>query len=80
MTEAVHFLYPADVLKPTQVDEMFAEEAQAIRAAGFGVSVVSLESLAFGEVNLGISSRTARLSYTVAGCSLVKSTRPCALP
>jgi hypothetical protein len=48
----VHFLYPADVLKPRQPDEMYAPEAAAMRAAGFVVAVISLESLGSGQAKI----------------------------
>lgn len=47
-----HFLYPADVLKPKQVDEMYAPEAAAMRAAGFSVAVVPLEALGCGQAKI----------------------------
>ncbi len=33
----MHFLYPVDVLKPRQPDELYGPEVAAIRAAGFAV-------------------------------------------
>lgn len=43
-----HFLYPSDPLHPKRPDEIFAAELEAMRDAGFGVSIVSLEDLAMG--------------------------------
>lgn len=41
-------LFPADVLRPRRVDEHFAEEADAARAAGLQVAVVDHDALAAG--------------------------------
>jgi hypothetical protein len=48
----VQFLYPADVLKPTQPDEMYGPEVAATRAAGFAVSTFPLELLVSGRAKI----------------------------
>jgi hypothetical protein len=42
----MHFLYPADMLKPRLPDELFREEANAMQAAGHLVSLVDMETFA----------------------------------
>jgi hypothetical protein len=44
----VHFLYPSDPLRTKRPDEFYATEIAAVRAAGFGASVFSLEELQGG--------------------------------
>jgi len=44
----VHFLYPSDPLRAKRVDESYAAEFAAMRDAGFGVSVFSLEQFQAG--------------------------------
>jgi hypothetical protein len=44
----VHFLYPSDPLRTKRPDEFYATELAAVRAAGFGTSVFSLEELRAG--------------------------------
>ena len=41
----MHFIYPADMLKPRLPDEMFREEAVAIQARGHVVSLVDFNTL-----------------------------------
>lgn len=48
----MHFLYPADVLKPKQPDEMYGSEVAAMRAAGLAFSVVTVESLVSGPATI----------------------------
>ena len=45
---AVHFLFPSDPFRTKQPDEFYAAEFAAIRAAGFGTSVFSLEDFQAG--------------------------------
>lgn len=44
----MHLLYPSDPLKARQPDEYYAAEFDAIRSAGFSVSVFSLEEFQCG--------------------------------
>lgn len=44
----MHFLYPSDPLCTKRVDEFYAAEFAAMRDAGFGVSVFSLEQFQAG--------------------------------
>ena len=44
----VHFLYPSDPLRIKQCDEFYAAEFDAVKAAGFGASVFSLEEFQAG--------------------------------
>jgi hypothetical protein len=44
----VHLLYPSSPLRAKQPDEQFAAEVEAVRAAGFGVSLFSLEDFQGG--------------------------------
>lgn len=45
----MHLLYPNSPLRPNQPDEQFAAEVEAVRAAGFKISLFSLENLQNGE-------------------------------
>lgn len=45
----MHLLYPSHPLKTAQPDEQFAEEAAAVRGAGFEISFFSLENFQIGE-------------------------------
>jgi hypothetical protein len=47
-----HFLFPSDPLDPKQVDEIFREQADAIRDLGFGTSLFSVEELQIGNCKL----------------------------
>jgi hypothetical protein len=44
----MYFLYPSDPLRPKRPDEFYAAEIAAVRAAGFGASVFSLEEFQAG--------------------------------
>jgi hypothetical protein len=44
----MHFLYPSDPLRTKRPDEVYAAEFAAVRAAGFGASVFSLEEFQAG--------------------------------
>ena len=44
----MHFLYPSDPLRTKRPDEFYAAEFAAVRAAGFGASVFSLEEFQAG--------------------------------
>jgi hypothetical protein len=44
----VHFLYPSDPIRTKRPDEFYAAELAAVRAAGFGASVFSLEEFQAG--------------------------------
>jgi len=46
---SVHLLYPSSPLRPRQPDEQFAAEVDAVRAAGFEISLFSVESFQDGE-------------------------------
>jgi hypothetical protein len=48
----MHLLYPGHPFSPGQPDEQFAAEVEAVRAAGFTVSVFSLEKFQTGEFSL----------------------------
>lgn len=45
----MHLLYASNPLRVRQPDEQFAAEVEAVRAAGFGVSVFSMEDFQAGE-------------------------------
>jgi hypothetical protein len=45
----MHLLYPSNPLRLRQPDEQFAAEVDAVRAAGFEVSLFSMESFQGGE-------------------------------
>jgi hypothetical protein len=45
----MHLLYPGDPLRARQPDEQFAAEVEAVRGAGFEVSVFSMEEFQGGE-------------------------------
>ena len=47
-TTHVHILYPSSPLRAKQPDEQFAAEVEAVRAAGFEVSLFSLEDFQSG--------------------------------
>lgn len=44
----MHFLYPSGPIEPTQPDESFRDQINALRNSGFAISLVSLEELAMG--------------------------------
>ena len=44
-----HLLYPSNPLRPRQPDEQFAAEVDAVRNAGFEISLFSVENLQAGE-------------------------------
>src|SRR4051794_14283548 len=46
----VHFLYPSDPLKTRQPDDFYAAEFSAVKEAGFGTSVFSLEEFQGGSL------------------------------
>jgi hypothetical protein len=48
----LHFLFPSDPLDPKEFDEIFREQAEAMRALGFGTSLFSLEELQIGNFKL----------------------------
>ena len=45
----MHLLYPNNPLRPRQPDEQIAAELDAVRAAGFEVSLFSMEGFQAGE-------------------------------
>src|SRR5947208_16060797 len=45
----MYLLYPSSPLRPRQPDEQFAAEADAVRAAGFEISLFSMEGFQGGE-------------------------------
>src|ERR1041384_4852182 len=45
----MHILYPSSPLRIRQPDEQFAAESEAVRSAGFEVSVFSMEDFQGGE-------------------------------
>jgi hypothetical protein len=48
----LHFLFPSDPLDPKEADDIFREQAEAIRNVGFGASLFSLEELQIGNFKL----------------------------
>jgi hypothetical protein len=44
----MHLLYPKSLLRPNQPDEQFAAEVDAVRSAGLGVSIFSINTLPGG--------------------------------
>ncbi|MES2570065.1 MAG: ATP-grasp domain-containing protein [Verrucomicrobiota bacterium] len=44
----MHFLYPSDPLRTKRPDPFYADEVAAMRAAGFGISLFSLEAFQAG--------------------------------
>src|SRR5205823_11376197 len=57
----MHLLYPNNPLRPRQPDEQVAAELDAVRAAGFEVSLFSMESFQGGEFRPGVPSATGVL-------------------
>jgi hypothetical protein len=47
-----HFLFPSDPLDPKEADDIFREQAEAMRDLGFGTSLFSLEELQIGNFKL----------------------------
>jgi len=50
----IHFLFPQDMLKPRSPDRMFADQFDALKAAGFSTSIFSSSNLAEGNLRLNI--------------------------
>lgn len=48
----LHFLFPSDPLEPKDPDDIFSEQAEAMRGLGFGTSLFSLEELQIGNFKL----------------------------
>jgi len=48
----LHFLFPSDPLDPKEADDIFGEQADAMRTRGFGVSLFSLEELQMGNFKI----------------------------
>lgn len=48
----MHFLFPSDPLDPKEADDIFREQAEAMRDLGFGISLFSLEDLQIGNFKL----------------------------
>jgi hypothetical protein len=48
----LHFLFPSDPLDPKEADDIFREQAEAMRELGFGVSLFSLEDLQIGNFRI----------------------------
>jgi hypothetical protein len=48
----LHFLFPSDPLDPKEADDIFREQAEAMRELGFGVSLFSLEELQIGNFKI----------------------------
>ena len=45
----MRFVFPSDVIEPKKADEAFSDQIDAFRAAGFPVSIVSIEYLQMGQ-------------------------------
>jgi ATP-grasp domain-containing protein len=59
----VYFLYPSDPLRTKRPDEFYADELGAVRAAGFGASVFSLEEFQAGSFSASPPLPAAAIVY-----------------